>query len=239
MACCLTAPSHYLKLCHFSTNSSLLSFVCMLYPARQIVTKAELSSMNTVIRMTSSDGNIFGLSGLLCGVFTGHQRIPLTKASEVELWCFLWSAPEPTVEQTIETLVIWDAITRCHHAHYDVTVMIADSMIHYWVFLALTHWDRVTHISVSKQTIIGSDNGLSPCRRQAIIWTNAGLLLIGPLGTNFSELLIEIPTFSFKKMHLKMSSAKRRPFCFGLNVLTHCSLETPNSMIELHPNWFM
>ena len=88
--------------------------------------------------------------------------------------------------------------------------------------LALTHWGRVTHICVSKLTIIGSDNGLSPDRRQAIIWTNAGILLIGPLGTNFSEILIEILTFSFKKMRLKVSSAKRRPFCLGLNVLTRC-----------------
>ena len=83
----------------------------------------------------------------------------------------------------------------------------------------LTQWGRVTHICVVKQTIIGSDNGLSPGRRQAIIWTNAGILLIGPLGTNFSEILIGIQTFSFKKMHLKMSSAKWRPFCLGLNVL--------------------
>ena len=79
----------------------------------------------------------------------------------------------------------------------------------------------MTHICVSKLTIIGSDNGLSPDRRQAIIWTNAGLLLIGPLGTNFSEILIEILTFSFKKMRLKVSSAKRRPFCLRLNVLTN------------------
>ena len=77
----------------------------------------------------------------------------------------------------------------------------------------------MTHICVGKLTIIGSDNGLSPGRRQAILWTNAGLLLIGPLGTNFSEILIKILTFSFKKMRLKVSSAKRRPFCLGLNVL--------------------
>ena len=70
----------------------------------------------------------------------------------------------------------------------------------------LTHWGRVTHICVSNLIIIGSDNGLSPGRRQAIIWTNAGILLIGLLGTNFSEILIEICIFSFKKMHLKMSS---------------------------------
>ena len=83
----------------------------------------------------------------------------------------------------------------------------------------LTHWGRVAHICVSKLTIIGTDNGLSPGRRQAIIWTNAGILLIGPLGTNFSEILIEILTFSFTKMRLKVSSAKWRPFCLGLNEL--------------------
>ena len=77
----------------------------------------------------------------------------------------------------------------------------------------------MTHIFVVKLTIIGSDNGLSPGWRQAIIWTNAGILLIGPLGTNFIEILISIQTFSFKKMLLKMSSAKWRPFCLGLNVL--------------------
>ena len=51
------------------------------------------------------------------------------------------------------------------------------------------------------------------------IWTNAGILLIRPLGTNFSEILIKIHTFSFKKMHLKMSSAKWRPFCLGFSEL--------------------
>ena len=84
----------------------------------------------------------------------------------------------------------------------------------------LTQWGRVTRIYVNKLTVIGSDNGLSPGQRQAIIWTNAGILLIGTLGTNFSEILIEIRPFSFKKMHLKMSSGKWRPFCLGLNVLT-------------------
>ena len=77
----------------------------------------------------------------------------------------------------------------------------------------LTHWDRVTHICVGNLTIIGSDNG----RHQAI--TNVGILLIGPLGTNFSEMLIEIHTFCFEKFHLKMSPVKWRPFCLDLNVL--------------------
>ena len=68
--------------------------------------------------------------------------------------------------------------------------------------------ERRRIICVGKLTIIGLDNGLSPGRRQAIIWTIAGILLIGPLGTNFSEIQI----FSIKKMHLKMASAKWRPF---------------------------
>ena len=87
----------------------------------------------------------------------------------------------------------------------------------------ISHWGRVTHICVDKLTIIGSDNGLLPGRRQAIIWTNAGILLIEPLRTNFSEILIGIQIFSFKKMRLKMSSAKWRPFCLGLNVILYQS----------------
>ena len=86
----------------------------------------------------------------------------------------------------------------------------------------LTHWSRVMHICVGKLNIIGSDNGLSPGRRQAIIWTNARILSIRPLATNFNELLIGIQTFSFTKMYLKMSSAKWRPYCLGLNVLSNC-----------------
>ena len=87
------------------------------------------------------------------------------------------------------------------------------------LYTPLTHWGRVTHICIGKLTIIGSHNGLLPGRRQAIIWTNAGILLIEPLGTNFSEILIRIKIFSFKKMRLKMLSAKWCPFCLGLNVL--------------------
>ena len=77
----------------------------------------------------------------------------------------------------------------------------------------------MARIYVSKLTIIGSENGLSPGRRQAIIWTNAGLLLIEPLGTNVSEILFETLTFSFKKIYLKPSSGKWRPFYLDLNVL--------------------
>ena len=81
------------------------------------------------------------------------------------------------------------------------------------IVVVLNHWGRVTHICVSQLINIVSDNGLSPDRRQAIIWNNDGILLFGPVGRNFSEILIEIYTFSFRKMRLKMSSGKWRPSC--------------------------
>ena len=110
------------------------------------------------------------------------------------------------------------------------------------VLYRLTHWGRATHICVGKLTIIGSDNGLSPGRRQAIIWTNAGILLIGPLGTNLSEILIGIQTFSFRKMHLKISSEKWRPFCLGLNELKWneghvCTLSSSAGGIPVSPRY--
>ena len=81
----------------------------------------------------------------------------------------------------------WD----CFGSHFPSSLLL-------WSIL-LTHWGRVTHICISKLTIIGSDNGLSPDWHQAIIWTNVAMLLIAPLGTNFSGILIEIHTFSLKK----------------------------------------
>ena len=87
--------------------------------------------------------------------------------------------------------------------------------------MILTHGGRVTHICVSELTIIGSDNGLPPGRRQAIIRTNAGILLIRASKANFSEVLSNIHTVSFKRIHFKMSSGKpaanlSRPQCVNL-----------------------
>ena len=109
-------------------------------------------------------------------------------------------------------------ITRINHSKVTCHTFCVCSI--YRASWELTHWGQVTHICVGKLTIICSDNGLAPSRRQAIIWTNDGILLTGPLGTNFSEILIEILTSSFKNMHLKMSSGKWQPFCLGLNVLS-------------------
>ena len=107
-------------------------------------------------------------------------------------------------------------------------------------FLDLTHWGRVTHICISNLTIIVSDNGLSPGCRQAIIWTNAGILLIKPLATNFSEIIIKIQTFSLKKIRLKMSSAKCCSFRLGLNVSrAHKCESNPRWRIyAVLMNWF-
>ena len=88
-----------------------------------------------------------------------------------------------------------------------------------WGANELTHSGWMTQICVSKLTIIGLDNGLSPDQRQAIIWTNTWILSIRLLGTNFSEILIEIHTFSSKKILMKMSSGRWWPFCPSLNVL--------------------
>ena len=73
---------------------------------------------------------------------------------------------------------------------------------------------RVTPICVGKPAIIGSDNGLSLGQSQAFIWPNAGILLIGNLGINFTEILIEILTFSFKK------NALENVFCEMASILS-------------------
>ena len=112
-------------------------------------------------------------------------------------------------------------VAKCFYVCYKYILTGKGTPTHFLSLLALTHWCRVTHICVGNLTIIGSDNGLSPGRHQAITWTNVGILLIGPLGTNFSEMLIEIHTFSFQKIHLKMLAGKPRPFWPGLNVLKH------------------
>ena len=70
--------------------------------------------MHKLSMMTSSNGNFFRVAGHLCGEFTDPRWIPHTKASDAELWCFLWSAPEWTVEA---------GDLRRHRAHYDVIVM--------------------------------------------------------------------------------------------------------------------
>ena len=95
-------------------------------------------------------------------------------------------------------------------------------------FISSQPRDRIK-ASMNK-SIFASDNGLSPSMRQAIIWSNAGILLIGPLGTKSSEIRIKIQNFSFMKIHLKKSSGKWQPFCAGGDELSFHSL----SVIHIH-----
>ena len=101
---------------------------------------------------------------------------------------------------------------------------------------SFTHWGRETHICVANLTIVGTYNGLSPTRQQAIIWTNAGLLSIGPLRINFSEIFIKIQNLSFTKIHLEISSAKWQPLCRVGNIgkRIHFSLRVYLDHIIVH-----
>ena len=116
---------------------------------------------------------------------------------------------------------LFSVFVKCHWwKDYMPSSMGCLFWVHSVFWEKLTHWGRVTHTCVSILTIIGSDNGLSPGRCQAIIWTSAGILLIQTLGTNFNEILNEIYPFSLKKMHLTMLCVKWRLFCLCLNELT-------------------
>ena len=117
---------------------------------------------------------------------------------------------------------------------------------------SLTHWGRVTHICVGRLAIIGSDNGLSPEWRQAIMWTNAGILLFVPLGTNFGEkfnrnsnIFIEENTFENVVCEMFISSRPRcKPFSAGpvciqtLPLSSLCQQVTQHLTISRHAvNW--
>ena len=126
-------------------------------------------------------------SGSLCSKMT----LPFSQSGS------LWYVHQPIRDRVIWCQGIYNILVSFSHSN-------------------LTHWGWVMHICVNELPIIGSDNGLSPGRYQDIIWTNDEILSIWTLGTNFSEILSEIHTFLFKKMHLKVSSGKQQPFCLGL-----------------------
>ena len=113
-----------------------------------------------------------------------------------------------------------------------VIYMYYNLMVVVMFWLVLTRWGWVPHICVSKLTITGSDNGLSPDWRRAIIWTNAGILLIRSWGTNFSEILNKICTFfiqenAFENAVCKMVANLSQPPCVNvvndIILLRYCS----------------
>ena len=139
-------------------------------------------------------------------------------------------------EQMVEVSYAWDNWKLSVVEKWSERKAIVQPMRH-WRDLQnqLTHRGRVMHICVSILTIIGSDNGLAPARRQAIVWTYAGILLIRTLGTNFSKILSKIHAFSFKKMHLKILSANWCPF-FSASMCLH-SWRRSHFDIEPYPNY--
>ena len=93
----------------------------------------------------------------------------------------------------------------------------------------ISPWWRISESANWVST--GSDNGLMPVQRQAIIWTNADLLSIGPLGTKFSDILIKIQNFSLMKMCLKngvceMVAILSRSECVKLGQYCACRCPT-------------
>ena len=171
------------------------------------------------------------------------ENRPLTVVSELKVLINLTKV----LERSWKSPYFWSA-QMCGNPEWGDDVIIIISWLElewYWQWTVshdslvlwqgtsniLTHWGRETHTCISKLSIIGSDNGLSPGRRQTIIWTNAGILSIGPIGTILNEILIIIHTFSFKKIHFKMSSGKWRPFCLGLSVLTY-----PSTLLDYFKN---
>ena len=107
-------------------------FLTCMYACRHPSTRSSLGSIDvlapflcqaitsTNVMMTSSNGNIFRVTGHLCGEFTGPRWIPRTKASDTELWCFLWNYV--WINGWVNNREAGDL--RRYRAHYDVTVMV-------------------------------------------------------------------------------------------------------------------
>ena len=136
------------------------------------------------------------------------------------------------MDHQVQHVFIWDYCSetlRNPVGHFGYCQAILTAMRNHWmeesIYLLPTSTVSAAHVVPISSSCsiygslnwvsIGLDNGLSPVWRQAITWTNVHLLSIGPLGTNCSEILIKIQNISFTKMHLKITSAKWRPFCPG------------------------
>ena len=154
MAGCLTAPSHYLNqfwliinrvcgICLTTILQEVLKLSILKISLKIKLTKLKLHLWRdndikgkiywcwrwNIFMMMSSNGNILCIASPLWGESTSHWWIPLTKASAVEIWYFLWSVPEQTVAQTQDSSDL-----GCHHAHYDVTVMLWEICVSWLLF---------------------------------------------------------------------------------------------------------
>ena len=136
--------------------------------------------------------------------------------------------------------VLIDTMLKYRHQHGDVYSAANSAGTPYPDKVCIYCMYTLHHICVSKLYIIGSDNGLSPGRRQVIIWTNAGILLIGHLGTNFNETSMKFHAFSLKKIHLKMEMAAilSGPQCVN-HILVSDIIRVASAKYKWHDNWWI
>ena len=109
--------------------------------------------------MTSSNGQNFLVTGPLCEEFTGHRWIPLPKASEAELWCFLWSVP--WITGWVNDREAGDL--RRHRAHYDIIVMSSNELKRLLGYMA---WYQ------DSSTVCMSRTGLLSLTSREILWNH-------------------------------------------------------------------
>ena len=153
--------------------------------------------------------------------FYGVRKMPLAVKPDTN-WCSLWVLQgtlwlHEGVPSASETSLQQGACQPgCYYLDcYPVGALYPSP----FTAIPLTHWGRMTHICVDNLTIIGSDNGLSPGRRQAIIWTNAGILLINwtlrnKLRWNFNRYAnIFIQENVFESVVCEMATILSRPQC--------------------------
>ena len=170
MSCCRQARSHYLHQCYrryMSTNG-------INRPQR----------FNVI-------NSFFTLSGEITQAM-GIERYITHSINDFLIWTWLMSTDTTMLNQTLLVpteddagnyihqpikLILYYIISVCLYGQPCCSNVKAVSLV---ISFVLNHWGRVTHVCVGKLTIIDSDNGLSPEQRKTIIWTNAGILSIGP-----------------------------------------------------------
>ena len=133
----------------------------------------------------------------------GNRYIPNIKPEPVEKCAVLLKAVAPTMSLLNEASSAYNNEICLMYFRGVVWIYwcIANaSLSTNYTYVALTYWDRVTHICVVNQPSLFGIMACQKGRRQAIVWSSAVILLIGPLETIFREILFEVFKFSFKKM---------------------------------------
>ena len=146
------------------------------------------------------------------------------------VWRFLLSILVPVTNVMSASIVLLYSMYFSESFHVSTWPNLVGSTHLYSISVeALSN--SLRHICVGDLVTIGLDNGLSPGRRQAIIWIYAVIVLIGLFGNKLQWNLIWNRKFPFKKMHLGMSAAKRWPFWLSFNGLTKSTIPQNGSLL--------